>query len=303
MAEHVVLSLLPYGPTTPSVVARCAVATRMATAVQKEQAVAAQARITASHHWLSSLCEDAKRMAADVFAKSAERLGADVTDGLRDELRAALSDVVQRTREVAHARGAQDVADELAAVFPKAKGLKLSTGAAPQPVQVRTYVLNAVDIALELVRDAIEEGTDESREMLRMQGWRGSRVAVTEVTKAYDASRRAAFDDLARNYDDSSLGFVLLKDEDELDGEHGRSISHERAKEEDRHETVVLALRWGAILDKRTCLRCRELDGRMTIVALPFADGPPLHSNCRCAVSLWAIPWTWTDDETGEQGT
>ena len=253
-----------------------------------ERAAAMQARITASHMWLDSLYSSSSEEAQTVYESAASSMTG-VTDELRSTMTSELTEVVQKTRVAAHKQGALDVAEELAAAFPNAAELELVSGPEPVPSQVREYVDNAVGIALELVRDAIESGDGEIRELLATQGWRGVRVVRTEAVVAYEQSRRAAHDDLVRNHNDGSLGFSILEDEDELP-EQGR------AKEDDQNVTVVLALRWGAILDKRTCLRCRELDGRFTILAMPF-DGPPLHNHCRCVAALWPVPWTWAEEQ------
>lgn len=254
-----------------------------------ERAAAMQDRITASHMWLDALYSSSSEEAQNVYESAAASMGAGVTDEMRATMTAQLADVVQKARAAAHAQGALDVVEELAAAFPDAKELALASGPEPVPSQVREFVDNAVGIALELVRDAIESGDGEIRELLAAQGWRGVRVARTEAVVAYEQSRRAAHDDLVRNHNDGALGFSILEDEDELP-EQGR------AKDDERNVTVVLALRWGAILDKRTCLRCREIDGRFTILALPF-NGPPLHNQCRCVAALWPIPWTWTEEQ------
>lgn len=41
---------------------------------------------------------------------------------------------------------------------------------------------------------------------------------------------------------------------------------------------------WSAILDQRTCKRCRRLDGRVFLKGDPALDllGPQLHQHCRC---------------------
>lgn len=267
-----------------------------------ERARAMQAEIERSHRALGELTDAAKVQARAVYERGAVKLGEHVTDELRASMRLALDKVVQDARVEAHKRGASDVVRELAAAFPAMDGFTLDGGPAPDKKDVREYVLNAVDIALELVRDAIEEGDDETRELLVEQGWRGERVVVSETVRTYNDTRMRAYDDIARKHDDGSFGFELLKDEDELpggeravDGDEEEPSATKPSKEPHRDVTVVLALRWGALLDKRTCLRCRELDGRFTILALPFV-GPPLHTNCRCVTALWPIPWTWEDE-------
>lgn len=53
--------------------------------------------------------------------------------------------------------------------------------------------------------------------------------------------------------------------------------------------------RWDAALDRRVCLDCRDMHGRVTKVDGYFPGGykyPPLHPNCRCAVVAWHKEWT-----------
>lgn len=52
--------------------------------------------------------------------------------------------------------------------------------------------------------------------------------------------------------------------------------------------------RWDATSDRRTCIECRELDGRTASVDgtfLPGVSAPPLHPCCRCVVSAWRSDW------------
>ena len=253
-----------------------------------ERAVAMQARITRSHEWLHAYCEDLKEEARKVFEDGGAALGSTSLDSLKTSMRGALTAVVQDARTVVHGRAPTDIVEELAAGFPAVEGLELDGGNAPIEATVRECVENAVDIALELTRDAIEDGESDVRAFLTTQGWRGVRVAVTKAAAQYDHTRMAAYNDLDANHA-GVFGFEILKDEDELPGQG------ERAKG-DQEVTVVLALRWGAIIDKVTCLRCRQRDGQFTILAIPFV-GPPLHDHCRCVTSLWPITWTWEDDE------
>lgn len=52
--------------------------------------------------------------------------------------------------------------------------------------------------------------------------------------------------------------------------------------------------RWNASLDARSCVSCRRLDNVVVGINEAFPgniDAPPLHPNCRCAVSVWRSDW------------
>lgn len=50
------------------------------------------------------------------------------------------------------------------------------------------------------------------------------------------------------------------------------------------HDDEIAGFQWSAILDGRTCKRCRRLDGRIFRKGDPALQllGPQLHSHCRC---------------------
>jgi len=50
------------------------------------------------------------------------------------------------------------------------------------------------------------------------------------------------------------------------------------------HDDEISGFQWSAILDGRTCKRCRRLDGRIFRKGDPALQllGPQLHSHCRC---------------------
>jgi SPP1 gp7 family putative phage head morphogenesis protein len=53
-------------------------------------------------------------------------------------------------------------------------------------------------------------------------------------------------------------------------------------------------MRWDAANDSRLCPLCRELDGKTAPVDGDFGRGvkhPPLHPNCRCALTPWHKAW------------
>lgn len=55
-----------------------------------------------------------------------------------------------------------------------------------------------------------------------------------------------------------------------------------------------LCQRWDASVDRRICPRCRELDDKVVEIGQPFPGGvtrPPLHPNCRCALTPWKKHW------------
>jgi SPP1 gp7 family putative phage head morphogenesis protein len=57
----------------------------------------------------------------------------------------------------------------------------------------------------------------------------------------------------------------------------------------DQLDTVTLK-RWDARHDKRTCVECYSLDGRVAELRREFPNGslgPPLHPNCRCYLTIW----------------
>lgn len=61
----------------------------------------------------------------------------------------------------------------------------------------------------------------------------------------------------------------------------------QRAEELARQSGVVVSVqwRWNAVLDPRTCPRCRPLHGRIEETPESFPEGPPpLHPLCRCVL-------------------
>lgn len=52
--------------------------------------------------------------------------------------------------------------------------------------------------------------------------------------------------------------------------------------------------RWDATFDRRTCGYCEDYNGQTVDVEEPFRGGveyPPLHANCRCAITPWRKDW------------
>lgn len=55
-----------------------------------------------------------------------------------------------------------------------------------------------------------------------------------------------------------------------------------------------LVRRWDAATDSRTCALCRDLDGRVVPVGVPFdldIVNAPAHPRCRCRVGAWRPGW------------
>lgn len=51
---------------------------------------------------------------------------------------------------------------------------------------------------------------------------------------------------------------------------------------------------WNAAADRRVCLECRWLDGKVTDIDKSFPGGymhPPAHPHCRCSVIAWHAEW------------
>jgi hypothetical protein len=55
---------------------------------------------------------------------------------------------------------------------------------------------------------------------------------------------------------------------------------------------------WSAVLDRRTCRRCSELDGRWVRVDESFPEGEPsqIHGRCRCMSQIVAADWVRLSD-------
>jgi len=54
---------------------------------------------------------------------------------------------------------------------------------------------------------------------------------------------------------------------------------------------------WDAVLDRRTCRACEELDGDVRPSAIGFDEPPPLHPHCRCTLGLLLLEagFAWED--------
>lgn len=54
---------------------------------------------------------------------------------------------------------------------------------------------------------------------------------------------------------------------------------------------VGIVVRWDALLDRRTCKACAELDDKIRPVGGTFDGGPmpPGHARCRCCGQFWPI--------------
>lgn len=52
----------------------------------------------------------------------------------------------------------------------------------------------------------------------------------------------------------------------------------------EKNEELISGYEWVGTLDRRTCLVCGNLDGKVKKHITDFTDQPPLHFNCRCLI-------------------
>lgn len=100
---------------------------------------------------------------------------------------------------------------------------------------------------------------DISEGLFRRYRYFAERVVRTEVINAYNVEADAAIAEVAKARPDLNL-----------------------------------MRRWNAAADRRVCIVCASLDGKVTGANEPFPDGtdaPPAHPNCRCAVVAWREGW------------
>ncbi len=86
---------------------------------------------------------------------------------------------------------------------------------------------------------------------------------------------------------------------DALQEDNERAESDEASEDTDTDEESGggeggWLMRWDSTFDKRTCDDCDDLDGEVRAPGEEFDDGvlhPPLHANCRCAITPWREGW------------
>jgi len=95
-----------------------------------------------------------------------------------------------------------------------------------------------------------------------MQAPRLTRIAATEIPRAYNAAH------------DEGAGWVA-----------------ERHK--DASWLPLVVKRWDATLDRKTCPVCRDMDGRIALLGMSFSSGRIpgfVHRHDRCQDSIIALP-------------
>lgn len=95
----------------------------------------------------------------------------------------------------------------------------------------------------------------------------GARIADTESFSAYNRGRLAVEIAMAST---------------------NRSLSTTR----DAKDWIpAIAVRWDALLDRRTCKVCAGMDGTVRPLGGTFDGGPipPKHSRCRCCAQFWPV--------------
>ncbi len=110
-------------------------------------------------------------------------------------------------------------------------------------------------------------------------------------TENVHAANKVQMDALMDDNDDADeTDDADTKTDDGGDGDGGDG---DEGDDESRGEGGWL-LRWDATFDMRTCERCEMLDGEIRAPGEEFEEGclhPPLHPNCRCAVTPWREGW------------
>ena len=102
-------------------------------------------------------------------------------------------------------------------------------------------------------------------------------VAILAVPKLMDKRlRRIAATEVARSYN------------------RELSIGHDgiETKNQKQSWAPLVFKRWDGTIDSKICADCRQHDGEVTLIGLPFDSGDtiPLHVNCRCVETLLVIP-------------
>lgn len=190
------------------------------------------------------------------------------------ETKLRLASAVQR-RTVELARdlgqwGARDGVREVAAIVAAAAPTSRPS-VSPDVVGIRSYVDGLIARINALPADTTPA------EHIRANVAQATRILETEGFKAYNGGRLAV--EMALLAKGPGPGYAFPR--------YLRSMSGGTR----RDWMPGIVVRWDALHDRRTCRRCREMDGKLRPLGAAFDGGPtpPEHPRCRCCAQHWPI--------------
>lgn len=195
-------------------------------------------------------------------------------------LRTGLTRAVDGARKSAHALATTHVLEELRAVAGEDAGrVSLSMGPTPERDEVARYIDNAVQAA----RD---DGFVATM-------YRGETIVESETITTYTEGRAAAEASIAATPRDQAdkIGFRVARSESEL-----RETPAIEVRADEGGSIPIIAKKWSAINDRRTCPICRDIDGRLAILTGDFGGlNTPAHARCRCITHLTSLGYVKTE--------
>ena len=91
---------------------------------------------------------------------------------------------------------------------------------------------------------------------------------------------------------------------DEIVGAYNDTVKAEAEAVAAENPEVVFFKRWDATLDSKTCDECASLHDTTIEADEEFegegGEGPPLHPNCRCFLTVWSEPREPSDGNTND---